>query len=582
MKRLLIADDEPLIRRALADYLTAFGYATETAADGGLALDRLRGEDFDALLVDLRMPRVSGLDVIAALVVERPNLPIVVVSGTGVLGDAVEAMRLGAWDYISKPIIDMEELVVIVERVLEKARLISERDHYQQEIERLNRSLEAEVARQTHDLRVQNRRLGAMNHVAYTISHAGDLDTMLGRALSTVVGAVQADAASVHLYNPATNSLYLARTLGICAEGLPFPSPLPVGEGVVSSVILNHVAQIGATPRDVSAAGTDSVVPPGFHTYAYIPLHVTDGAAGWDEELLATASTVGVLAIFARHGEGFQPEEVELLTTVGNQLGVAVTRTRYAADLRRAFLQLEAANADLLRLDTLREQFIQNVAHELRTPLALVRGYIELLAEGELDPEQQGRALTVIRERVEALVKLVESITTLQDLTTQPLRLSAVAPVELLSTARKMMGQKAIAAGIKVRLLDADQLPPLSGDFDRLTQVLCQLLDNACKFSPSGTSVALGANLSVDGRHIVLTVRDEGIGIPEEEHERIFERFYQVDGSATRRYGGTGLGLALVKEITAAHHGWVRVESGVGVGSTFSVFLPRCEVPASS
>ncbi len=581
MKRMLIADDEPLIRRALADYLADFGYAAETAADGHEALARLRAEDFDILLVDLRMPRVHGLDVIAALVVERPNLPIVVVSGTGVLGDVVEAMRLGAWDYIAKPIVDMEEIVVVIERVLEKARLTAERDHYQQEIERLNHSLEAEVARQTRDLRVRNRRLNAMNYVAHTISHAGDLDTMLARALSAVVGVVQADAASIHLYNPATNSLYVARTLGIGPEALPFPSPLPLGEGLLSAVIESHTARVGTTPPPEGDVPADQLTPAGFHTYAYLPLHVTDRASGWDEHLLATPSTVGLLSVFARHGEGFSSEEVELLTTVGNQLGVAVTRTRYAADLRRAILQLEAANADLLQLDTLRAQFIQNVAHELRTPLALVRGYVELLVEGCLDPDQQTRALTVTRERVEALVKLVESITTLQDMTMQPVTPAAVAPAELLSTAHQMMGQKATAAGVSVSYRDVRHLPQLSGDFERLTQVLCQLLDNACKFSVPGTTVLLGAELSPDGNYLILTVRDEGIGIAEDEHERIFERFYQVDGSATRRYGGTGLGLALVKEITAAHKGWVEVESRVGEGSTFSVFLPRWGAPTA-
>jgi signal transduction histidine kinase/CheY-like chemotaxis protein len=585
MKRMLIADDEPLIRRALADYLAMLGYATETAADGRQALARLRDEDFDVLLVDLRMPQVHGLDVIAALVVERPNLPIVVISGTGVLGDAVEAMRLGAWDYIAKPIIDMEELVVVVERVMEKARLISERDHYQQEIERLNRSLEAEVARQTNDLRVRNRRLAAMNNVAHTLSHAADLDTMLARALATVVSAVQAEAGCIYLYNPVTDSLYLARTLCLESQDLPYPSPFPLGEGILSTIIHNHTAQVGTVSGSDGDATLRPSVPAGFSTYAYMPLRVTDEAWACDAGLLAKASTVGFLAIFARHGDGFSFEEVELLTTVGNQLGVAVTRTRYAADLRRAIIQLEEANEDLLRLDTLREQFIQNVAHELRTPLALVRGYIELLSAGELDQEQQTKALTVSRERVGALVQLVESITTLQDLTMQPLCLRPVPPADLLSTACKMMGQKASWANVSLHIDDLSlsgdgaRLPEIYGDFDRLTQVLCQLLDNSCKFSAPGTCVTLDARLSPDGNHIILIVTDEGIGIPEEEHERIFERFYQVDGSATRRYGGTGLGLALVREITAAHHGWVQVESEVGAGSTFSVFLPRFHAP---
>ena len=105
-------------------------------------------------------------------------------------------------------------------------------------------------------------------------------------------------------------------------------------------------------------------------------------------------------------------------------------------------------------------------------------------------------------------------------------------------------------------------------------QALHQLLDNACKFSDPGKAVTVLSGVSSTGEYAIITVRDQGIGIAEEEHSRIFDRFYQIDGSAARRYGGTGLGLALVREIVEAHDGWVRVESQVGVGSAFVVGLP--------
>jgi two-component system phosphate regulon sensor histidine kinase PhoR len=112
------------------------------------------------------------------------------------------------------------------------------------------------------------------------------------------------------------------------------------------------------------------------------------------------------------------------------------------------------------------------------------------------------------------------------------------------------------------------------GDFTRLSQALHQLLDNACKFSPEGTAVSIAAQVDGDEGVVRISVADHGIGIPAEEHERIFERFYQVDGSLTRRYGGTGLGLALAKEVVEAHSGRIGVESEVGVGSTFTMYLP--------
>ena len=573
-KRVLIADDEPLIRRALSDFLGDRGYQADAAADGEEALAKVSASRYDLLLVDLRMPRVHGLDVISALAAEQPQLPMVVVSGTGILADAIEAIRRGAWDYITKPIVDMDEVVVVVERVLERARLIAERDHYQQELERLNRSLEAEVAGRTAILRAQNRRLTAMNQVAHAASSALELDTMLDRAIDAVLAAVDAEAGLVQILNPNTDCLYLAASRGFPSDVQPYREPLRVGTGVAGKVASDGHLLMG--PMHDGEVDLGELASAAYAYYACVPLRTSDSAMYWDDERRSNRQPiVGTLSVFTHCEEPFSRDELELLTTVGSQLGVAVTRARYASDLQRANLQLEAANVELRRLDTLREQFIQNVAHELRTPLALVRGYVEMLVEGGLMPDQQERALMVTSERVRALVELVEAITTLQDLSAQPLDIQSVSPSALVRTACRMTQQRAVISGITLRCGEPVGIPAIPGDFGRITQALHQLLDNACKFSDPGTIVTLDTVLSDDGSHVVFRVRDQGAGIPEQECSRIFERFYQIDGSATRRHGGTGLGLALVKEIAEAHGGWVRVDSRTGEGSTFFLGLPR-------
>ncbi len=139
--RILIIDDELWIRRALSDYLEECGYETEMAAHGREGLEKVRAAHFDLVLVDLRMPYVDGLEVVTTLKEEQPTMPVVVVSGTGVLQDVISAMRRGAWDYVTKPIHDMDEIMVVVERVLERAHLIAERDRYQQELEQLTAEL---------------------------------------------------------------------------------------------------------------------------------------------------------------------------------------------------------------------------------------------------------------------------------------------------------------------------------------------------------------------------------------------------------------------------------------------------------
>jgi signal transduction histidine kinase len=305
----------------------------------------------------------------------------------------------------------------------------------------------------------------------------------------------------------------------------------------------------------------------GFRSLVCVPLRAGDSATG-------KHPIVGTLEVVVGTERDFDAHDVNLLASIANQIGVSVARARYAADLRKTNVQLEQANADLRQLDELRGQFIQNVAHELRTPLALVRGYVEMLARGDLNPEERKVALEVTSRRVETLVEVVEAITSLQDLGAEPMRIGAVSPAELIETACRMTAQRAASAGIELRCDCPSDLPSFPGDFTILSQALHQLVDNACKFSSAGTTVTVSARVGSDEGVLCISVTDRGIGIPPEEHERIFERFYQVDGSLTRRYSGTGLGLALVKEVVEAHRGRISVESEVGVGSTFAMYLP--------
>ncbi len=570
-KRVLIAEDEPVVRCALDDYLTDCGFETATAADGHEVLSLVREGHFDVVLLDLQMSQVQGLDVIAALAEEQPSLPVVVASSTGRLGDAVQAMGSGAWDFVSKPIRDMSEISLAIERTLDRVRLVAERDHCRKEMDRLNHLLEVEIPRQTSGLRAQVHRLSAMNRVAHAVSHALEFDTMLSRALGAVLTAVAAESGVVQLLNPATSCLYIAAAQGFSDEQVPYGQPLPLGTAAAGRTAMDgNVMRGWVGPTEECLPGLDLSE---HKSYAFVPLRASDSPASLSDDLRHQV-VVGLLGVFSQREDAFHPDELDLLTAVGSQLGVAVTRAQYASDLRRANLQLETANEELKRLDTLREQFIQNVTHELRTPLALVRGYVELLASGGLSDDSWGHAMQVTRERTLALVELVEAVTTLQNLNAAPLKMQPVSATELIRTACQMTSQRAIGSEITLHCRDSEKDLVVPGDFSRLAQALHQLLDNACKFSDPGQRVTVLSGVSSTGDYAIITVRDQGIGIAEEEHSRIFDRFYQIDGSAARRHGGTGLGLALVREIVEAHDGWVRVESQVGVGSAFVVGLP--------
>ena len=237
--------------------------------------------------------------------------------------------------------------------------------------------------------------------------------------------------------------------------------------------------------------------------------------------------------------------------------------------------ELSQAYNELQEIDRLRSQLVQNVSHELRTPLGLIKGYVELLAEGDLGRilDSQQAALQVIRERIATLTRLINNLTRLQAVPREALILTPVSVVEVVQQVLKEFRRFAEEAGIVFEEDLPAGLPSIVGDRERLELVFGHLMDNAVKFSPEGGPVALRAQ--ADQEMVRVSITDAGIGIPPDRLDRIFERFYQVDGSTKRRFGGMGVGLALVWEVIEAHGGTVGVESEPGRGSTFTVALPR-------
>jgi len=238
--------------------------------------------------------------------------------------------------------------------------------------------------------------------------------------------------------------------------------------------------------------------------------------------------------------------------------------------------ELRQALGRLQELNTLKTNLISNVSHELRTPLAHVKGYVELLEGkelGQLTPEQ-GKAVSVISRATLRLEHLIEDLIAFSTASREGLALD-LRPAQLAQLAEATLERskdKAALAGVAIQLSVDRGLPYVQADMDKLSWVLYQLVDNAIKFTLSGGRVKLWAE-QVD-RYVTVAVSDTGIGIPSDKFEEIFEPFHQLDGSPTRRRGGTGLGLALVKQIVSAHGASIQVESTENAGSTFRFDLP--------
>lgn len=231
--------------------------------------------------------------------------------------------------------------------------------------------------------------------------------------------------------------------------------------------------------------------------------------------------------------------------------------------------------SELRRLERVRRDFVANVSHEFKTPLTAIQGFAETLLGGALEDKQNSRRfLEIIREHAARLGRLTDDLMKLSLIEAGKLELEfrSVPVTEVINPCAETTRLKASERRLSLIVEFSSDLPPVRGDPRRLQEVLQNLLDNAVQYTPPGGRVTVRA--ARQDAQVVVSVSDTGIGIPRAEQERIFERFYRVDVVRSREVGGTGLGLAIAKHLVEAHGGRLTVESEVGRGSTFSVFLP--------
>ena len=231
---------------------------------------------------------------------------------------------------------------------------------------------------------------------------------------------------------------------------------------------------------------------------------------------------------------------------------------------------------ELTRVADMRRDFVANVSHELKTPLAAIRGYAETLRDGAVDEPATARRfnerILLQCRRLQALLDDLLTLSRLESVTPQPVEREPVELPAVIHRAAEVLSDAARERQVRIELDVDEEVPPVSGDPEGIERLVINLLDNAVKYNrPEGT---VSLRLSQADGHALLEVSDTGIGIPQDALARIFERFYRVDKGRSRDEGGTGLGLAIVKHVAQTHGGQVEVESRIGKGSTFRVRLP--------
>ena len=226
-------------------------------------------------------------------------------------------------------------------------------------------------------------------------------------------------------------------------------------------------------------------------------------------------------------------------------------------------------------LDRLKDDFVATVSHELRTPLTSMMGFLEMLREGEAGQltDEQKRFLAIVYRSSERLQRLVGDLLFVARLDASGLQLH-FAPVRLDEIGRELVESSAALARARELALESDlaEVAPVRGDHERLVQLAGNLLSNAIKFTPAGGTVTV--RTFVDGGKVVLEVADTGIGIPEGEQDRLFQRFFRSSTATEQAIPGTGLGLVISRAIVEAHGGTIGVTSQAGAGTCFRVELP--------
>lgn len=275
---------------------------------------------------------------------------------------------------------------------------------------------------------------------------------------------------------------------------------------------------------------------------------------------------------------------------------LALSFNNMTARLKEVYDNLLKANQELEKANRVKSEFLGTMSHELRTPLAAVIGFSELVAEGALGGlnEEQADAMREVLSNGAELLNMITSLLDFTKIESGTLSLQKE-PLDLgmsLQTAFNTIAPLARKKGLKIEMEIAGELPLITGDSKKIQQSVLNLLSNAVKFTPKDGEISLKVRRIKDpgefssrspyidvikeheGEWIEIAVRDSGIGIPGEQIERVFDMFYQVDGTKTREYGGVGLGLAIAQQLILMHGGYIWAESELNKGSIFTIVLP--------
>ncbi len=409
---------------------------------------------------------------------------------------------------------------------------------------------------------VERARVAALRaDIGFALADTDGVREMLRRCAEALVKHLDVAFARLWTVDDAGHVLELQASAGVYTHLDGPHSRVPIGQFKIGRIAatraphLTNDVQHDPLVSDHAWAEREGVV-----AFAGYPILVAD-------------RLIGVVAMFARHP--LSEDTVDALSSVVSGIALGMERQRTEDERNRLLVSEQSARQDAEEANRLKDEFLATVSHELRTPLNAMLGWLQMLRAGTLDEVKATRALATIDRNAKAQFQLVADLLDVSGIITGKLRFEP-RPTDLvpvIEAAVDAVRPGAEAKGVQLRVTLDPTAASVSGDANRLQQVVWNLLTNAIKYTPSGGRIE--TQLEGRGGQVVITVRDTGEGITADFLPYVFARFRQADGTTTRRHGGLGLGLAIVRYLVEAHGGVVSAASdGPGHGSVFTVVLP--------
>jgi PAS domain S-box-containing protein len=403
----------------------------------------------------------------------------------------------------------------------------------------------------------------------------GDIQTLYQEILSTAIAVTKADAGTVQILDEATQDLVLLATQGFEQTMIEYFYRVNASSNTSCAIAL----------RTGTRSFVDFDVPESEDPSGSMRLHVEAGYLSAQSTPLTTRAGRPIGMVSTHWHEQHRPSDRQLrfLDLLARQAADLIEQRQTAAEREQLLAREQAARVEADRANRIKDEFLAVLSHELRTPLNPILGWSKLLQNGKLDLAKTQQALQTIERNAKLQSELIEDLLDVSRILQGKLNLN-VSSINLSATIRTAMETVRLAAEAKSIHLEAsfEPDPPLiRGDSTRLQQVIWNLLSNAVKFTPAGGQVNI--RLERLDSFAQITISDTGQGIEPDFLPYVFEYFRQANATTTRKFGGLGLGLAIVRHLVELHGGTVSVESlGVGRGATFTVKLPLSPIQAIS